>query len=164
VIRRRVRSRSNAWLITYSLLAGAALADSRPPRRRRGRSALWLGVPLVLVGYPLGCALLGYRSDQPPPDPPEREVAALAGVLAPAEELTWGQRVEPRLGVFMTSLLFAAKHVVVDGKWRRVGGLALFWFGLGLVRRRSPKLALALHVTANASGVVAGHLTGRDSF
>jgi hypothetical protein len=40
----------------------------------------------------------------------------------------------------------------------------VFWFGLGLVRRRSPKLALILHVTANASGVVAGHLVGRDSF
>ena len=164
MVRRRVRSRSNAWLIAYPLLAGAALVDVPPARRRRGRSALWLGVPLVLAGYPLGCALLGHRPNQAPPDSLEREVAALAGVLAPAEELTWGQRVEPRLGIFMTSVLFAAKHVVIDGKWRRAGGLALFWFGLGLVRRRSLKLALALHVAANASGVVAGHLTGRDAF
>jgi hypothetical protein len=125
---------------------------------------LWLGIPLVLAGYPLGCALLGHRSSRPPPDSPELEVAALAAVLAPVEELTWGRRVEPRLGILLTSLLFGAKHVVIDGKWRRVAGLALFWVGLGLVRRRSPALALALHVTANTSGVVAGHLTGRDTF
>jgi hypothetical protein len=164
VVRRRVPSRSSAWLIAYSLLAGAAFTDTAPPRHGRGRASLWLGVPLVLVGYPIGCALLGHRPNQAPPDPLKLEVAALAGVLAPAEELTWGQRVEPRLGIFTTSLLFAAKHVVIDGKWRRIGGLALFWFGLGLVRRRSPRLALILHVTANASGVVAGHLTRRDSF
>jgi hypothetical protein len=33
-----------------------------------------------------------------------------------------------------------------------------------MVRRRSPKVALGLHVAANATGVVMGHLTGRDLF
>jgi membrane protease YdiL (CAAX protease family) len=165
VVRRRVESRSKAWLIAYSLLAGATLLDTASRHRGRGgRRGMWLGIPLVLAGYPIGCALLGHKPNQPPPDSLELELAALAGVLAPAEELTWGRRVEPRIGILMTSLLFAAKHVAIDGKWRRMGGLALFWFGLGLVRRRSPGAALALHMTANASGVVAGHLLGRDSF
>lgn len=131
---------------------------------RGGRWALWLGVPLALVGYPVGCALLGHRPYQPPPDSADLEMTALVGVVAPVEELAWGQRVEPRLGIPITAALFAMKHAVIDGKWRRVGGLALFWIGLALVRRRSPKLALGLHVTANASGVVLGHITNRDSF
>jgi hypothetical protein len=121
-------------------------------------------VPLALAGYPLGCALLGHRPDQPPPDPAGLELAALAGAVAPAEELIWGRRVEPRLGIPLTAGLFALKHVVIDGRWRRAGGLALFWVGLGLTRRRSPRLALALHVTANASGVWLGHLVRRDQF
>ena len=50
------------------------------------------------------------------------------------------------------------------GRWRRAAGLALFWAGLGLVRRRSPDLALGLHIAANASGVLLGHLSGEDSF
>ena len=40
----------------------------------------------------------------------------------------------------------------------------VFWAGLGLVRRRSPELALGLHIAANASGVLLGHLSGEDSF
>jgi hypothetical protein len=125
---------------------------------------MWLGVPLALVGYPIGCALLGHRPYQSPPDSANLEMTALAGVVAPVEELAWGQRVEPSLGIPTTAALFAIKHAVIDGRWRRVGGLALFWIGLGLVRRRSPRLALGLHVAANASGVVLGHITGRDSF
>ncbi len=123
-----------------------------------------LGVPLALAGYPLGCALLGHKPYQTPPDPAGLELAALAGAVAPAEEIIWGRLVERRLGVGPTALLFAAKHVVIDRRWRRAGGLALFWVGLGLVRRRSAMLALGLHLTANASGVVLGHITGRDSF
>jgi hypothetical protein len=80
------------------------------------------------------------------------------------EELTWGRLVEPALGVPVTAALFAAKHVVIDGKWRRTLGLAAFWVGLGMVRSRSPKLALGLHMAVNASGVVLGHLNRRDAF
>src|SRR3981189_1100219 len=43
VVRRAVPSRSSAWLIAYSLLAGAAFTDTAPPRPRRGRASLWLG-------------------------------------------------------------------------------------------------------------------------
>ena len=165
-MRRRVRSRAQAWLIAYPLLAGAAWLDGEPyaPRTRAAWPWLWLGVPLTMAGYPLGCALLGYRPSQPPPDSAELELAALAGVVAPTEELIWGARVEPRLSIPLTAALFAAKHVAIDGRWRRAGGLALFCVGLGLVRRRSPRLALVLHVTANASGVALGHLVGRDQF
>jgi membrane protease YdiL (CAAX protease family) len=153
-------------LIAYPLLAATATIESAP-QARTGRGAwpwLWLGIPIALVGYPIGCALLGHKPYQAPPDSLSLETVALAGVVAPVEELTWGRQVEPRLGIALTAALFAAKHVVIDGKWRRVAGLALFWIGLGLVRRRSPMLALGVHMTANASGVLLGHLAGRDSF
>jgi len=153
-------------LIAYPLLAGTATLESAPPVRV-GSGAwpwLWLGVPLALAGYPIGCALLGHKPYQAPPDSLSLETIALGGVVAPVEELTWGRYVEPRLGIPLTAALFAAKHVVIDGRWRRVAGLALFWIGLGLVRRRSPGLAMGVHMTANASGVLLGHLTGRDSF
>lgn len=165
--RRVVPSRSAAWLIAYPLLGAAAVIDRapRPDRRRRSWGpALLIGVPLAFAGYPLGCALLGHKPSQAPPDPALLEVVALAGAVAPVEEIIWGRLVERRLGVAPTALLFAAKHVAIDGRWRRAGGLALFWLGLGLVRRRSAMLAWGLHVTANASGVVIGHATGRDSF
>ena len=165
--RRVIASRSAAWLVTYPLLGAAAFSATAPraANRRRGWGpALLLGVPLAVAGYPLGCALLGHKPSQAPPDPALLEVVALAGAVAPAEEIVWGRMVERRLGVAPTAVLFAAKHVAIDGRWRRAGGLALFWVGLGLVRRRSAILALGLHVAANASGVVLGHATGRDSF
>jgi hypothetical protein len=153
------------WLAAYPILAAGVLLTARPARdRRRLPGALWLGLPLAFAGYPLGCRLLGHRGSAPPPDSPELELAALAAIVAPAEELLWGGQVEPRVGIAPTALLFAAKHVVIDGRWRRGLGLALFWTGLGLVRSRSPRLAAAAHVAANASGVLLGHATGRDQF
>ncbi len=165
IARKRSRSRSRAWLTAYPAL-GAAAGIDRAPRRRRGGGlpAMLVGVPLALVGYQLGCALFGHKPYQSPPDSMAIELLALAGVVAPVEELTWGRLVEPRLGIPVTATLFAIKHVVIDGKWRRAGGLAIFWVGLAMVRRRSPKVALGLHVAANATGVVMGHLTGRDLF
>jgi hypothetical protein len=152
-------------LITYPLLGAAALSDRAPWARRDGGSlALLIGLPLALAGYPLGCALLGHKPYRPPPDPLALELLALACVVAPVEEATWGRLIEPRLGIPVTAALFAAKHAVVDGRWRRAAGLAMFWTGLGLVRSCSPKLALGLHVAANASGVLWGHLRRQDTF
>jgi hypothetical protein len=156
-----------AWLAVYPLLGAVALIETVPRARTQRRSwgpGGWLGVTLAIAGYPLGNSLFGHRPLQAPPDPLVKELAALAAAVAPAEEVVWGQNVERRSGVATTAALFAAKHVAIDGRWRRAGGLFLFWIGLGLVRRRSPMLALGLHVTANASGVVLGHVTGRDSF
>jgi hypothetical protein len=165
VARKRFPSRSRAWLTAYSVL-GAAVGIDRAPQRRHGGSlpGMLVGVPLALVGYQLGCALFGHKPYQSPPDSMAMELVALGGVVAPVEELTWGRVVEPRLGIPMTAALFAIKHVAIDGKWRRAGGLAIFWVGLAIVRRRSPRVALGLHVAANATGVVVGHLTGRDLF
>jgi hypothetical protein len=158
-------SRSGAWLTAYSLLGAAALVEGAPRRGRRvGWPVLLVGVPLAAAGYPAGNAVLRHKPSGPPPDGLALELLALAGVVAPVEELTWGRLVEPRLGIPATAMLFAAKHVVVDGRWRRAAGLALFWAGLGLVRRRSPRLALGLHVAVNASGVLLGHVSGEDSF
>jgi len=152
-------------LVVYPLLATAAVLAGTPPTRRGGsRSGWWLGVPLALAGYPLGCALLGHKPYQAPADAVALELTALAGAVAPAEEIVWGKSVERRLGIGTTAALFAAKHVVIDGRWRRAAGLFLFWVGLGLVRRRSAMLAWGLHMSANASGVALGHMTGRDRF
>jgi hypothetical protein len=152
-------------LAAYPPLATAASLAGRPSRRHRAApGALWLGIPLALAGYPLGCRLLGHRPAHPPPDLVDLELAALAVTVAPAEELLWGVQVERRLGIIPTAILFAAKHVAIDGRWRRALGLALFQSGLGLVRSRSPRLAVALHVTANAGGVLLGHASGRDQF
>jgi hypothetical protein len=77
--------------------------------------------------------------------------------------MAWG-RVERDAGIPATALLFAAKHVVIDRRWRRFLGLAIFWAGLGLIRGRSETLALVIHVTANGAGVVLGRAAGRDNF
>jgi hypothetical protein len=106
--------------------------------------------------------MLGDRLPGPPGDPAWLELVAPAGVVAPVEELMWGEGVEPALGLSRTAVLFGVKHVAADGRWRRGPGLALFWMGLGPLRRRSEALALVTHVAANAAAVVAGHVTARD--
>jgi hypothetical protein len=163
--RHALGGRARGWLAAYSILGAAGLAAARPARiGRRLPGALWLGLPLAFAGYPLGCRLLGHRGSGRPPDSRGLELAALAALVAPAEELIWGGQVEPRIGIIPTALLFAAKHVIIDGRWRRGLGLAAFWCGLGLVRSRSPRIAAAVHVAANAGGVLLGHATGRDQF
>jgi membrane protease YdiL (CAAX protease family) len=168
--RRLISSRSRAWLVAYSILgaAGSAalLARREQPRRdpRRDRAPLIAGLALAAGGYQLGRAALGDRPTGPPPEPLWLETAALAGAIAPVEEVIWGGLVQPTVGVVAGSGLFAAKHVVLDGRWRRVLGLGLFGLGLGLLRRRSRALALTVHVACNAGGAALGHLTGRDRF
>jgi len=115
------------------------------------------------TGYSVGRALLGDRSPGPPPDPLDEEVAAL-GVVALAEELSWGAIVERDLGSPLTSVLFAAKHLAIDGRVRRAAGLILFWLGLGVIRRRSSNAAALAHVALNVVGVALGHLTRQDRF
>jgi hypothetical protein len=158
--------------IAIARLAGSVFAPRRGGRYQRDPQVsqwrLLAGAlvwhPLVLAGYPLGCTVLRHQPSGPPPDPFLVELAAVAALVAPVEELTWGRLVEPALGIPVTAALFAAKHVVIDGKWRRAVGLAAFWVGLGLVRSRSPNLALGLHLAVNASGVALGHLNRRDAF
>ncbi len=162
IARRIVRSRSKAWLISYAALGAAGLASGS---RRVGSDSARLtpGLALAAAGYDIGRRLLGDAPDQPPPEPLTVEAPAL-GVVALAEELTWGALVEPALGPVATSVLFALKHPLIDGRWRRVLGLGLFWYGLAMVRRRSSRAAMAAHVVLNVAGVVKGHLTGRDQF
>jgi membrane protease YdiL (CAAX protease family) len=83
-------------------------------------------------------------------------------VIAPVEEVIWGGLVQPAVGALPTTALFAVKHGLVDGRWRRTLGLGLFGLGLGWLRRRSRALALGIHVACNAGGVALGHVTGRD--
>jgi len=42
---------------------------------------MWIGIPLALGGYPLGCALLGHRPYKRPPDQAALELTALAAVV-----------------------------------------------------------------------------------
>jgi hypothetical protein len=80
------------------------------------------------------------------------------------EELVWGHQVEPVVGAPATATFFALKHVFIDRRWRRMLGLALFWSGLALVRRQSPRVALSVHLAANAVGIAAGHWLDQDQF
>jgi hypothetical protein len=118
---------------------------------------------LAAVGYPLGRRLMGDHPAGAPPQNLGLELAALV-VVAVTEELTWGAIVERRLGPAATATLFAAKHVVIDGRWRRALALFALWMGLAAQRRRWPAATLLVHAALNAAGVIQGHLTGRDRF
>jgi hypothetical protein len=160
--RRPPRGRSQAWLLAYGALGGLALFSGA--RLAPGSGGLSLpGLALATIGYPLGRRLMG---DHPSDAPPQNLVLELAAieVVAVTEELTWGAIVEPALGPAATAMLFAAKHVVIDGRWRRGPGLFAFWMGLAGQRRRWPAAAVLVHAALNASGVLQGHLSGRDRF
>ena len=167
-----IPSRARAWIGSYGALAFCHLMAGRVARRRvapsngssrRGAGSA-VGVGLSLFGYPLGRRLLGDVPEVAPVDSLALDLLALGIVVPLVEEEVWGARVEPALGIPSTSLLFALKHVAVDRRWRRALGLAAFWAGLGLVRKRSPRAATALHCTCNAGAVLWGHATGRDQF
>jgi hypothetical protein len=159
-----IRSRSAAWTISYGALWLVAGRPRAPTTGSGGRTGVAVGLALSLVGYPLGRRLLGDTPSGPPPDPLPVELAALGVVVPAVEEAIWGARVEPEIGVAGSAALFAAKHVALDGRWRRALGLGALWVGLGLLRRRSPGLAAGVHHACNAGGVLLGHATGRDRF
>ena len=160
--RRSLRSRSTAWLAAYGALGGLALITGARVRRRSGGFSL-AGLTLASIGYPLGRRILGDQLTAQPPDDLAHELIAI-NVVATTEELIWGSRVEPILGRPITAALFAAKHIVIDRRWRRGLGLFGFWMGLASLRKRWPLAALIVHGLLNSLGVVQGHLRGRDQF
>jgi hypothetical protein len=160
--RRPPRRRSQAWLLAYGALGGLALLSGARLAPRSGGLSL-PGLTLATIGYPLGRRVMGDVSTDAPSEHLALELAAL-GVVAITEELTWGAIVEPELGPAATAALFAAKHVVIDGRWRRGLGLFAFWLGLAAQRRRWPVAAMLVHVALNGAGVVQGHVSGRDRF
>ncbi len=166
--RRTVGTRAGALLAVYAALGIAAaspVTGGPASTTKHGRSGtLALGLGLTFGGYQLGRWLLDDRSGNEPPDSLALELVSLGVVVPLAEELIWGARVEPAVGLAATSAVFAVKHPVVDRRWRRTLGLGLFWTGLGLLRRRSRSAAAVAHVSANAGAVLLGHLTGRDRF
>ena len=122
-----------------------------------------IGLGLSLFGYSLGRRILGDSDRAAPSD--GLVSTSRSGIVVPlAEERVWGTKVEPALGIATTAALFALKHVAIDGRARRVLGLAAFWAGLGLVRERSPRGAALLHCACNTGAVLRGHATGRDQF
>jgi hypothetical protein len=163
IARRLIASRARALLVAYLLVASVGLLIVAP----RGEGELTLAAPvgalLAIVGYPAGRALLQDPVRPPSRDPLGLELVAFAFV-ALSEELSWGAVVEPALSLPVTAGLFALKHPLIDGRWRRVLGLGLFWLGLGLLRAESALLAAILHVVLNAVAVVAGRVRGNDSF
>jgi hypothetical protein len=160
--RRPPRGRSQAWLLAYSALGGLALLSGARLAPRSGGLSL-PGLTLAAIGYPLGRRVMGDHSSDAPPQHLALELVALE-VVAITEELTWGAIVEPELGPAATAALFAAKHVLIDGRWRRGLGLIAFWMGLAAQRRRWPVAAMLLHAALNAAGVIEGHTTSRDRF
>jgi len=163
IARRSLRSRASAWLVAYALIGTlGALAPAPLCRRTGGRRTLPIGHLLVAgLGYPVLRSLAGGRSRRPP-DPLLAEALALS-VVAVGEELSWARHVEPRAGG-ATAMLFALKHVAIDGNARRVPALVAFWWGLAGIRSRSRITAAVLHVLLNVTGVALGHLRGRDQF
>ena len=160
--RRPPRRRSQAWLLAYGALGGLALLFGARLAPRSGGLSL-PGLTLAAIGYPLGRRVMGDDSSDAPPQHLAVELAALE-VVAITEELTWGAIVEPELGPAATAALFAAKHVLIDGRWRRGLGLFAFWLGLAAQRRRWPVAAALVHAVLNGAGVVQGHICGRDRF
>jgi len=160
--RKSTQGRSQAWLVAYFGLGGLALLSGARLAPRSGGVSL-PGLTLAAIGYPLGRRVMGDHSSDAPPQHLALELAALE-VVAITEELTWGAIVEPALGLTATATLFAAKHVVIDSRWRRGLGLFAFWMGLAAQRRRWPLAALLVHAALNAAGVVQGHLSRRDRF
>jgi len=160
--RKSTRGRSQAWLVAYLGLGGLALLCGARLAPRSGGISL-RGLTLATIGYPLGRRLLGDRLSARPPQGIALELAAIE-VVAVTEELTWGAIVEPELGPAATAALFAAKHVVIDSRWRRGIGLFAFWMGLAAQRRRWPLAAMLVHAALNAAGVVQGHVSSRDRF
>jgi len=163
--RRLTGSRARGWIVAYVTLGlvGEWVGPTAPAPTAYAPAAV-VGAIVAVVGYPLGRRLLHEAPDQPPPDSFRIELIALAAVVAPAEELIWGGIVEPGAGMLVTAALFAVKHPLVDGRWRRSLGLFTFWIGLGLVRAVTWQVALALHIALNAAGVVLGHRTRLDQF
>ena len=159
-------SRSMGLLATYVPLGIAAAARGRAPSEGRPGSAseAVVGLSLAFGGYQVGRWLLDDVPDQEPPDAFVPELVTLGVVVPLAEEAIWASRVEPRFGVVATAAAFATKHPIVDRRWRRTLGLALFWTGLGLIRRRTRRGAALAHVVANSGAAVLGHLTRRDRF
>lgn len=158
-------SRAKGWIASYLLIGLAALAlGPQIPTRTTLDWRMGVGVALALGGYQVGRLALGDRPDRPLSESKTLELVALAGVVAPVEELLWGAVVGPEIGFLATAGLFAVKHPLVDGRWQRVLGLLLFWVGLSLVRAYSWPLALVLHMAANAGGVVIGHSQNLDQF
>lgn len=166
--RRAIGTRAGALLAVYAALGivAASRVTGRPATTtKHGRDGtLALGLGLTFGGYQLGRWLLDDRPADEPSEPLALELVSLGVVVPLVEELIWGARVEPAVGLAATSAAFAVKHPVVDGRWRRTLGLGLFWTGLGLLRRRARSAAAVAHVSANTGAVLLGHFTGRDRF
>jgi hypothetical protein len=157
-------SRARAWLAAYGSLLVVVLLTGAELGGAEQVGFLWLGVVLALVGYPLGRALFRDKPHAAPSDSWPLDALSVGLLVPVAEELLWGAKVEPTAGVLLTAGLFALKHVVIDGRWKRVLGLALFWLGLSMVRADHASVALVLHVAVNQAGVALGHKTKKDQF
>ena len=167
-----VPTRAPAWIVSYGALGLVSVGPSRdlrggtssPVAGDHDSMRTAIGVGLSLFGYPLGRRILGDSTEAAPVDGVVLDLLALGIVVPLAEERVWGTRVEPEVGVAATAALFALKHVAVDRRARRALGLAAFWTGLALVRKRSSRAAALLHCACNTGAVLWGHATSRDQF
>jgi membrane protease YdiL (CAAX protease family) len=152
--------------------------------RRGGRSTLerlglfrptwkhWLaaaGVTILLLAFDFGTRLLWYEVDPAGHDLVAQVTENLFGNLASvggamalglsagiSEELLFRGAVQPRLGLLLTTLLFAVGHLQYG---LTVATLEIFVIGLvlGIMRiRTSTTIAIVVHASYNALGVLLG--------
>ncbi len=109
-------SRAKGWIGSYLLIGLAALAlGPESPTHSALDWRVAVGVALALGGYQVGRLVLGDRPDRPPSESKTLELVALAGVVAPVEELLWGAVVGPEIGFLATAGFFASQASL--GRW-----------------------------------------------
>lgn len=163
-------SRSTAWLIVHplTLLLAVLLLDFHVPSTPH--AGAWTVAALGVVGAAAAYAVLrwAFRDTARRPlgtdYPAAREGLALVVVLPAVEQMLWGWALAPALGTVTVALLFAIKHPVSDGNWRRVPALSGFWLGISAVRTVDPFLAIASHMCLNAVAFAKTVVNRRDEF
>lgn len=134
-----------AGLLALGLMAGTAQIDLRlwggsdevPEHLVEGlRAGTWAVVLMLVVNGIVA---------------PVCEEIAWRGVIQTALVQAWG----PALGVVVAALLFASKHVLVDGSLSRVTTLVMLGLVLGVVRHRwGTGSSTAAHIVTNVAATL----------
>lgn len=163
-------SRSTAWLTVHPavfVVASLVLGLHVPASSLTGSWMLAVvGAAAAGVSYEGLRWLCAGRSRRPLAEsyPLKREGLALVVVLPVVEQMLWGWILTPALGTLVVAALFAIKHPLSDGNWRRSPALVGFWLGMSLVRSVNPFLAIVIHMLLNGVAFAKTVRSRRDEF